>query len=85
MLCKAGSSIFITGPNAEHCSKRDAAPQHQKIDLVYSAYIGQYALPTLSMYGIIKLSSSLLPLLLMRELCNFAWPCMAISDAKDNL
>ena len=59
---------IITGPNAEHCSKRDAAPQHQKIDLVYSAYIGQYALPTLSMYGIIKLSSSLLPLLLMRKL-----------------
>ena len=23
---------IITGPNAEHCSKRDAAPQHQKID-----------------------------------------------------
>ena len=33
---------IITGPNAEHCSKRDAAPQHQKIDLS-SAYIGQYA------------------------------------------
>ena len=25
--------IIITGPNAEHGSKRDAAPQHQKIDI----------------------------------------------------
>ena len=30
---------IITGPNAEICSKRDAAPQLQKIDL-YSANIG---------------------------------------------
>ena len=25
--------IIITGSNAEHCSKRDAAPQHQKINI----------------------------------------------------
>ena len=35
---------------------------------LYSAYIGQYAWPTLSIYGIVKLSSSLLALLLMWEL-----------------
>ena len=36
MLCNAGSSIHVimTGPSAEHCSKRNAIAQHQNKGLL---------------------------------------------------
>ena len=79
MLCNTGSSIHVimTGPSAEHCSKRNAIAQHQNKGLLTQC-IPVIDLPALYYQTFIASPTFSIGVTAMKL-------CMPLSDTKDDM